>query len=160
MLLIIVADLRHNDREARNLLFPVRAFAPPSCPTKGPDVSTQPEPIRASDNKGWLDLGPRNLSRDSANKDILVPPASDSGTLGNLRFSFSDAHQRLEKGGWAREVTNRELPASTQMAGVNMALEPGAYREMHWHKEAEWGGHARRQRARDLDRREGPLLHR
>ena len=22
---------------------------------------------------------------------------------------------------------------------MNMALEPGAYRELHWHKEAEWG---------------------
>lgn len=29
--------------------------------------------------------------------------------------------------------------ASTDVTGVNMALEPGAYRELHWHKEAEWG---------------------
>lgn len=97
------------------------------------------EPIRESDGRGWIDHGPRNYNRDLENPDILVPPATDRGTLSNLRFSFSDAHQRLEEGGWAREITNRELPASMDVTGVNMALEPGAYREMHWHKEAEWG---------------------
>lgn len=97
------------------------------------------EPIRESDGKGWLDHGPRNINRDKENPDIMVPPSTDHGTMANLRFSFSDAHQRLEEGGWAREITNRELPISEDVAGVNMALEPGAYREMHWHKEAEWG---------------------
>ena len=32
----------------------------------------------------------------------------------------------------------RELPVATTMAGVNMRLKPGAIRELHWHKEAEW----------------------
>lgn len=58
-----------------------------------------PQPIRPSDNKGWLDLGPRNINRDRENPDILIPPPTDNGTLPNLRFSFSDAHQRLEQGG-------------------------------------------------------------
>lgn len=97
------------------------------------------EPIRKSDGKGWVDHGPRNYNLDLENPDILVSPATDHGTLSNLRFSFSDAHQRLEEGGWAREISNRELPISLDLTGVNMALEPGAYREMHWHKEAEWG---------------------
>jgi len=96
------------------------------------------EPIRDADQTGWLDQGPRNVQRDLENPDILVPPTTDHGTITNLRFSFSDAHMRLEEGGWAREVTNRELPASHDMAGVNMCLKPGAYRELHWHKEAEW----------------------
>lgn len=103
------------------------------------DEQAVPQPVRGADNKGWLDLGPRDIVRDRENPDILVPPVTDHGTMGNMRFSFSDAHQRLEQGGWAREVTNRELPSSLDVAGVNMALEPGAYREMHWHKEAEWG---------------------
>jgi oxalate decarboxylase len=34
-------------------------------------------------------------------------------------------------------VTERELPVATTLAGVNMSLEPGAVREMHWHTEAE-----------------------
>ena len=45
---------------------------------------------------------------------------------------------RLERGGWTREITVRELPISTNMAGVDMRLNAGAIREMHWHKEAEW----------------------
>ncbi|HET7053430.1 MAG TPA: oxalate decarboxylase family bicupin [Solirubrobacterales bacterium] len=68
----------------------------------------------------------------------MSAPATDEGTLPNLRFSFSDAHNRLEPGGWAREVTERELPVATTLAGVNMRLEPGAVRELHWHKQAEW----------------------
>ena len=51
---------------------------------------------------------------------------------------FSDTHNRLEKGGYAREVTVRELPISKSLASVNMRLKPGAIRELHWHKEAEW----------------------
>jgi len=45
---------------------------------------------------------------------------------------------RLEEGGWARETTIRELPTSTELAGVNMRLGPGVYRELHWHNESEW----------------------
>src|ERR687885_2027546 len=67
-----------------------------------------------------------------------APPPTDAGSVPNLRFSFHDAHRRVERGGWAREVTVRELPIATTLAGVNMALEPGAVRELHWHKEAEW----------------------
>ncbi|MBM7689922.1 oxalate decarboxylase [Enterococcus ureilyticus] len=97
------------------------------------------EPYRHTDGKGWIDHGPRNTSRDEENPDILVPPATDHGTMANLRFSYSDSHQRLEEGGWTREITNRDFPISQDVAGVDMSLEPGAYREMHWHKEAEWG---------------------
>lgn len=104
-----------------------------------PSTSTTPQP--QDSNRGGTDTGPRNLARDRQNPDILVPPSTDSGTLPNLRFSFSDAHNRLEKGGWAREVTIRELPIATTLAGVNMRLNPGdesGVRELHWHKEAEW----------------------
>jgi hypothetical protein len=41
--------------------------------------------------------------------------------------------------GWAREVTQRELPVAT-LAAVNMRLTPGGVREMHRHKHAEWAG--------------------
>ncbi|MET8909142.1 oxalate decarboxylase family bicupin [Micromonospora sp. NPDC004551] len=95
-----------------------------------------PQPVRAG--AGGPDLGPRNVNLDRQNPDLLTPPATDSGTVPNLRFSFSNAHTRIERGGWTREVTQRELPIATELAGVDMALEPGAYRELHWHKEAEW----------------------
>ena len=95
-----------------------------------------PQPMR--DGVGAPDYGPRNLARDRQNPDMLAPPETDSGELPNLKFSFSDAHNRLQEGGWAREVTARELPIATTLAGVNMRLRPGGVREMHWHKEAEW----------------------
>jgi oxalate decarboxylase len=69
---------------------------------------------------------------------MLVPPATDQGTLPNLRFSFSDAHMRLTTGGWTRQVTVRELGISTTIAGVDMRLNAGSVRELHWHKAAEW----------------------
>jgi oxalate decarboxylase len=67
-----------------------------------------------------------------------APPATDAGSVPNLRFSFSDAHRRVEPGGWTREITQRELPIATTLAGVNMHLDAGGVRELHWHKQAEW----------------------
>jgi oxalate decarboxylase len=99
-------------------------------------VGSIPQPIRPG--HGGTDPGPRNVMRDIQNPDMLVPPATDSGTLPNLRFSFSDAHMRLESGGWTRQVTVRELGISKAMAGVNMRLNRGGVRELHWHKAAEW----------------------
>ena len=48
-------------------------------------------------------------------------------------------HADLEQeGGWTRQTTVRELPTSVELASVNMRLGEGVYRELHWHKEAEW----------------------
>ncbi|AXP49823.1 MULTISPECIES: oxalate decarboxylase [Bacillus] len=94
------------------------------------------QPIRG--DKGATVKIPRNIERDRQNPDMLVPPETDHGTVSNMKFSFSDTHNRLEKGGYAREVTVRELPISENLASVNMRLKPGAIRELHWHKEAEW----------------------
>ena len=41
-------------------------------------------------------------------------------------------------GGWTRQVTVRELGISKDIAGVDMRLNAGSVRELHWHKEAEW----------------------
>ncbi|QHM19239.1 Oxalate decarboxylase OxdC [Bacillus subtilis] len=95
-----------------------------------------PQPIRG--DKGATVKIPRNIERDRQNPDMLIPPETDHGTVSNMKFSFSDTHNRLEKGGYAREVTVRELPISENLASVNMRLKPGAIRELHWHKEAEW----------------------
>jgi len=80
-------------------------------------------------------LGPDNVPIGAQNPGA---PQTDSGSLPNLKFSFAAAHNRLLDGGWAREVTVRELPVATTLAGVNMRLKAGAYRELHWHREAEW----------------------
>jgi oxalate decarboxylase len=104
-----------------------------------------PQPVR--NGLGATILGPHNVDLERQNPALLASPDTDAGTIPNLKFSFSDAHNRLLTGGWSREVTARELPISTTLAGVDMRLKPGAIRELHWHKEAEWAymlaGHAR-----------------
>src|SRR2546421_3094090 len=94
-----------------------------------------PQPIR--DGLGASILGARNVPLEQENPSLLASPYTDSGTIPNLKFSFAAARNRLTTGGWAREVTARELPISTTLAGVNMRLKPGGIRELHWHKEAE-----------------------
>jgi oxalate decarboxylase len=101
-------------------------------------AQTGPVPQPQRPGRGGTDPGPRNLVRDRQNPDLLVPPSTDHGTLPNLRFSFSDSHVRLESGGWTRQVTVRELGVSKNIAGVNMRLNAGGVRELHWHKAAEW----------------------
>jgi oxalate decarboxylase len=83
-------------------------------------------------------IGPTNPEREAQNPDTLAPPATDHGTLANLRWSFADSHNHISPGGWGRQTTTRELPVSTEIAGVNMRLKPGGVRELHWHKAAEW----------------------
>ncbi|MFB7155840.1 MULTISPECIES: oxalate decarboxylase family bicupin [unclassified Lysinibacillus] len=105
-----------------------------------------PQPIR-KDGAGGVDKGPRDIMRDLENPDMLVPPKTDAGLVPNLKFSFSDTHMVLKHGGWSREITARDLPIATTLAGVNMSLTPGGVRELHWHQQAEWSymllGHAR-----------------
>jgi oxalate decarboxylase len=100
------------------------------------DSNRIPEPI--SDGRGASIMGPRNVPIERENPALLASPGTDSGTLPNLKFSFAAARNRLLSGGWAREITERELPIATTLAGVNMRLKPGGIRELHWHKEAEW----------------------
>ncbi|KJZ76105.1 Oxalate decarboxylase oxdC [Hirsutella minnesotensis 3608] len=95
-----------------------------------------PRPWR--NGKGASILGPYNRDRSRQSPDMLRPPSTDHGTLSNMRWSFTDSHVRIEEGGWTRQTTVRELPTSVELAGVNMRLNTGVYRELHWHKEAEW----------------------
>ncbi len=44
----------------------------------------------------------------------------------------------MQGGGWTHQVTQRELPPSRDLAGVNMRLTSGSFRELHWHTANEW----------------------
>lgn len=93
-------------------------------------------PYRNGD--GTSVLGPRNRDRERQNPDLVRPPSTDHGNIPNMRWSFADSHIRIEEGGWTRQTTVRELGTSKELAGVNMRLDEGVIRELHWHKEAEW----------------------
>jgi oxalate decarboxylase len=110
-----------------------------------PDSRTQPVSPRPSsaeavrgDGAGAPALGPRNDVVARQNPDLHAPPRTDHGSMPNLKWPFALSHTRQEEGGWSRETTTRELPASRSMAGVNMRLTAGGVRELHWHKASEW----------------------
>lgn len=105
--------------------------------TVGPNTAdVEPQPIKG--DMGATILGPRNEPLERQNRDLLAPPLTNHGSVPNLKFSYAAAHNRILTGGWAREITIRELPVATEIAGVNMRLKPWGIRELHWHKEAEW----------------------
>ena len=80
------------------------------------------------ENRGLLALNPNSNT----------PPPTDHGDLVPLWYSFDLVKKRVEEGGWTHEVTQRVLPSSKDIAGVQMRLTAGSYREMHWHTADEW----------------------
>lgn len=82
--------------------------------------------------------GPENRPLLALNPNTNTPPPTDHGDIGPVWYSFDLARKRVEQGGWTHQVTQRELPSSTQLAGVNMRLTAGSFRELHWHTADEW----------------------
>jgi len=72
----------------------------------------------------------------------IVPPTTykpDSNAKSVYKYKFSDSEKRSLPGGWAREATVNQFPISEGISGVDMTLEAGAVRELHWHAiAAEW----------------------
>src|SRR5438132_2676339 len=90
-------------------------------------------------DRSTSDPGPGNPGLDAQNSDSMWPPGTDSKSLvQNFKYPFSLANKRTYEGGWSREVTVRELPVSKTLAGVNMRLTAGGFRELHWHTAGEW----------------------
>ncbi|KAJ6489076.1 oxalate decarboxylase [Mycena sanguinolenta] len=111
------------------------ASTDPNWPLWSSD-SSDPVPIRGS--LGATLMGPSNIPMEQENPDLLAPPTSDNGDVGNAKWPFAMSHNRLQTGGWARQQNIEVLPIATSMASVNMRLEAGAIRELHWHKTSEW----------------------
>jgi len=72
------------------------------------------------------------------NPNSNTPPPTDHGDIGPIWYSFDLARKRVEEGGWTHQVTQRELPSSKDITGVNMRLTRGSFRELHWHTADEW----------------------
>ena len=81
---------------------------------------------------------PLNGPLDAENPDSVWPPDTDNGGVQGFKWSFSLAKKEIDSGGWTRQGTVKDLPVSKTMAGVQMYLEPGGIRELHWHVEEEW----------------------
>ncbi len=95
--------------------------------------------IQAGESNGSaVNPGPTNAGLDALNPDSFTPPVTDHGSVPQFWQSFSQAHRRIQDGGWARQVNVVDFPISKDIASVNMKLNPGGVRELHWHAAAEW----------------------
>ena len=98
---------------------------------------------------GWASLaaaqtGPSGADGHAAGFDVagsssfvpLVPRRT--GDAAAFTASLDKASIKATSGGWAREITARQLPLATRLAGAHLFLNPGGAREIHWHTSAEW----------------------
>jgi oxalate decarboxylase len=97
-----------------------------------------PQGVKTGRTRSLSDPGPTNKALDAANPDSNIPPLTDAGGVPVFKYPFSFSNKRVYEGGWSREVTIRELPISKDIAGVNMRLNAGGIRELHWHTAGEW----------------------
>ena len=81
----------------------------------------------------------QNFGVVKLNPSADAPPPTDHGVIEPFWYSFGLTHRRVQEGGWTHQVTSRELLVSKEVAGVNMRLTKGSFRELHWHLADEWG---------------------
>jgi oxalate decarboxylase len=93
---------------------------------------------KAEQDHSFSNPGPENKPLLDENPDANVPPPTDHGNIVPLWYSFDLTHKRVQEGGWTNQVTQNELPSSTDIAGVRMRLTAGSFRELHWHTADEW----------------------
>jgi oxalate decarboxylase len=101
-------------------------------------AQTRENTKKAEHDRSASNPGPENKVLLDLNPNSNLPPPTDHGDNGPIWYSFDLAYKRVQEGGWFREVTQRELPSSKQIAGVNMRLTAGSFRELHWHTADEW----------------------
>ncbi len=109
------------------------AFTTATALAQTADNTKKAEQDHSASNPGQL-----NATLVSINPNSNMPPATDHGSVGPVWHSFDLTHRRVQEGGWTHQVTERELPLSKEIAGVNMRLTRGSFRELHWHLADEW----------------------
>src|SRR5258708_28993472 len=71
--------------------------------------------------------GQENKPLLNENPNSNTPPPTDEGDVGSIWYSYDLTHRRIQEGGWTHQVRQRELPSSTDIAGVNMRLTAGRF---------------------------------
>ena len=93
---------------------------------------------KADQDHSASDPGQENKTLLAENPSSNMPPPTDHGDIGPVWYSFNLVHKRVQEGGWTHEVNSTVLPTSKDLAGVNMRLTAGSFRELHWHTADEW----------------------
>ncbi len=107
-------------------------FGNPDEPPQGL-LNTKANPASA------LNPGPQNQTLAGQFPAVISPFPTDVGDMPLFWASFNNAPRRIQNGGWARQVTEADFEIATEVSGVNMRLDAGGLRELHWHQAAEWG---------------------
>ncbi|WP_433558782.1 cupin domain-containing protein [Pseudonocardia xinjiangensis] len=107
------------------------SFGDPDLPPEG-EINTLDHPASTTMK------GPRNPVIESQFPNHMHAPATDISSQPFFWSSFNISPRRVQEGGWARELTQSDFAISDEIAGVNMYLEAGGIRELHWHQTAEW----------------------
>jgi oxalate decarboxylase len=102
------------------------------------DAQQREDTRKAEGDHSSSNPGQENKPLLDENPNSNMPPPTDHGDIGPIWYSFDLARKRVEEGGWTHQVTQRELPPSTELTGVNMRLTRGSFRELHWHTADEW----------------------
>ena len=79
---------------------------------------------KAESDHSSSDPGQENMPLLAENPNTNTPPPTDHGDIGRIWYSFDLARNRMQEGGWAHQVTQRELPPSTDLAGGHHAAHP------------------------------------
>ena len=103
-----------------------------------PDLPQEGMQTTAGDQASATMTGPQNPVIEGQFPNQIYAPGTDISTQPFFWSSFNISPRRQQRGGWAREITGHDFAISDEISGVNMYLEPGAIRELHWHQTAEW----------------------
>jgi oxalate decarboxylase len=80
--------------------------------------------------------GPNTPSIADNFPSFLTPPSTNTGSLPLYWSSFNTAPKKVKAGGWARQVSQDDFKISKDITGIDMRLEAGAIRELHWHTQS------------------------
>lgn len=123
---------------SRRVFMGAAAMAGAGLATVDAFAQTRSELLAGRTGNNASDPGPENTVLLRANPNSNLPPFTDRGNSPPIWYSFDLSAKRVESGGWTHQVTSREIPRSQDLAGVNMRLTAGSFRELHWHLADEW----------------------
>ncbi len=109
-----------------------------AAPLGNPDEPPQGLGSTAANPRSAADPGPQNPAIAGQFPQAFNAPATDISDMPQFWASFNNAQRRIQDGGWARQVTQPDFQISESISGVNMRLNAGGIRELHWHLAAEW----------------------